>query len=327
MLPSNVHSDYRSQLSRRNFVRAVSGAAVTVGTVPLLSNSVVASPSPSPDSNAETAVRQFYDSLRDDQLSVICFPFDHKLRRKVNANWDVTDQEIGSDFYSDEQRELIRRIVRGVTSDDGHRRLLKQMDDDNGGIEQYHCAIFGEPETGSFQWELTGRHLMLRADGNSVQNAAFGGPIVYGHGEEDTKKNLFHYQTRKANDVFNALDSSQRKQALLTKAPEENRVELQGVKGLFPGLRVGSLSSDQNALVESVIKTILAPYRREDVEESMSILKHNGGLDDLRMAFYRQNDIGNDKVWDIWRIEGPSFVVHFRGAPHVHAYINIGVNA
>ena len=79
--------------------------------------------------------------------------------------------------------------------------------------------------------------------------------------------------------------------------------------------------------MESVIKTILAPYRREDVEESMSILKHNGGLDDLRMAFYRQNDIGNDKVWDIWRIEGPSFVVHFRGAPHVHAYINIGVNA
>ena len=184
MMPSNVHSDYRSEISRRNFVRAVGGA--TVSTVPLLSNSVLASPSP--DSNAETAVRQFYDSLRDDQLSVICFPFDHKLRRKVNANWDVTDQKIGSDFYSDEQRELIRRIVRGVTSDDGHRRLLKQMDDDNGGIEQYHCAIFGEPKTGSFQWELTGRHLMLRADGNSVKNAAFGGPIIYGHGKEDTKQ-------------------------------------------------------------------------------------------------------------------------------------------
>jgi hypothetical protein len=29
-------------------------------------------------------------------------------------------------------------------------------------------------------------------------------------------------------------------------------------------------------------------------------------------------------MWDMWRIEGPSFVWHFRGAPHVHAYINIG---
>jgi hypothetical protein len=41
------------------------------------------------------------------------------------------------------------------------------------------------------------------------------------------------------------------------------------------------------------------------------------------MAFYEQGDLEGDKVWDIWRLEGPSFVWHFRGAPHVHAYINI----
>jgi len=41
------------------------------------------------------------------------------------------------------------------------------------------------------------------------------------------------------------------------------------------------------------------------------------------MAFYQQDDLDNDKVWDIWRVEGPSFVWHFRGAPHVHSYINI----
>jgi len=42
------------------------------------------------------------------------------------------------------------------------------------------------------------------------------------------------------------------------------------------------------------------------------------------MAFYEKGDLESDKVWDIWRVEGPSFVWHFRGAPHVHAYINIG---
>ena len=36
-------------------------------------------------------------------------------------------------------------------------------------------------------------------------------------------------------------------------------------------------------------------------------------------------DVGGDKIWDVWRIEGPSFVWHFRGDPHVHAYINIGL--
>jgi hypothetical protein len=69
---------------------------------------------------------------------------------------------------------------------------------------------------------------------------------------------------------------------------------------------------------------LLAPYRSEDVDEVMSILKNNGGLEQLHMAFYQEEDLESDKVWDIWRIEGPALVWHFRGAPHVHAYINIG---
>jgi hypothetical protein len=326
MTRSNSCPDCDSSLSRRDFVRAVGTATVAAGSIPLLGRTVAAEQSS--DRAAETAVKRLYDSLKDNQTKAICFPFEHKLRMKVHANWGVTDQEIGSDFYTDEQRELITQIVKGVTSEDGYQRFVKQMEDDNGGIDQYHCAIFGKPGTDKFEWELTGRHLTLRADGDSVKNAAFGGPIVYGHGEEDDpKQNLFYYQTKKANEVFGALDPKQRKQALLKKAPGENQVKLQGSDGKFPGIQVGALSDDQIELVESVIKTILAPYRTQDVDESISILKKNGGLDELRMAFYQQGDIGNDKVWDIWRIEGPSFVVHFRGAPHVHAYINIGVKS
>jgi hypothetical protein len=56
----------------------------------------------------------------------------------------------------------------------------------------------------------------------------------------------------------------------------------------------------------------------------MEILKASGGVESLHMAYYKQDDLKTDNVWDIWRIEGPSFVWHFRGAPHVHAYINIG---
>ena len=56
------------------------------------------------------------------------------------------------------------------------------------------------------------------------------------------------------------------------------------------------------------MKTNRVPYRSEEVDKSMSIRKSNGRLDELRMAFYQQEDLGNDKVWDIWRIEGPSFM-------------------
>jgi len=211
-----------------------------------------------------------------------------------------------------------------VTSEDGHKRFMKQTDDDDGGWDAYHVAMFGKPGSEKFEWAMTGRHLTIRADGNTTEGVAFGGPIVYGHGESDPAQNLFHYQTKRANEVFGALDPKQRKQALLSEAPGENKVELQGKGGQFPGVRVGDMTADQIELVESVLKTLLAPYREEDVEEAISMVKEGGGLGNLRMAFYSKGDLNNDKVWDIWRVEGPTFVCHFRGAPHVHAYLNVG---
>jgi hypothetical protein len=205
------------------------------------------------------------------------------------------------------------------------------MDDDHGGIGQYHVAVFGEPGSGKFEWEMTGRHMTIRADGDSVEGAAFGGPIVYGHGAGDSQKglpgNVFYYQTQKANEVFKALDGKQRERALVPKAPSEAAVTIQGEAGKFPGIGVGQLSSDQKELVESVIKVILAPYREEDVEEAVALMKAGGGLDKLHMAFYEAGDLGKDQEWDIWRLEGPTLVWHFRGAPHVHAYVNIAKKA
>ena len=123
------------------------------------------------------------------------------------------------------------------------------------------------------------------------------------------------------------MDAPQRKEALLKKAPRENAVLLQGAAGKFPGLAVGELSSDQKQLVEETIKTILKPYRKKDVDEVAAVLKKTGGLNKLHLAFYEQGDLAKDEVWDIWRLEGPGFVWHFRGAPHVHTYINIGVKS
>lgn len=312
-----------ASVDRRDFLKTVGGAALAGAAGSWLAPGAFAAPTPS--SAAETAVRRFYASLTEQQKKVVCFGFNDPLRSKINANWHVTKPTVGNDFYSDEQRKLIDEIVRNVTSPDGYALLRKQMEFDDGGIGAYSVAVFGEPGKSAFEWELTGRHLTLRADGNSVDKAAFGGPIVYGHGEEDPKENLFHYQTKQVNEVFQALDAGQAKRALVEKAPAEAAVLLQGEAGKFPGITVGELSGDQKALVEKTLKVLLAPYRQEDADEALALLKTGGGLDKLHMAFYQQGDLGSDKEWDIWRLEGPSFVWHFRGAPHVHAYINIGL--
>lgn len=310
-------------VDRRTFIRAVSGATVASVAVPLLSPSGIAYAAPTPASAAETAVGRLYMSLSDAQKTEICFPFEHELRQKINANWHITKPLIDSKFYSKEQQAMIDEILRKITSPDGYERIQKQTEHDDGGVGAYSIAIFGTPGSGKFQWTMTGRHLTMRADGDSVDKAAFGGPIIYGHGEEDPKENLFHHQTKKANEVFHALDPKQSAIALVEKAPQEAAVQIQGQQGKFPGIAISELSSDQKKLVEDTLKVLLAPYRQEDVDETMSILKASGGVDKLHMAFYRQGDLKDDKVWDIWRVEGPSFVWHFRGAPHVHAYINI----
>jgi Protein of unknown function (DUF3500) len=317
-------------LSRRDFVRKVAGAAVAGGLLPLAGAPLNAFAGASSKSKDETAVKRFYDSLDEKQKKVICFPFDHPLRTKINANWAITKPTIAEFFNKDQQAQL-DEIFKGIVSPEGYEKFTKQMEDDDGGFDQYHVAVFGTPGSGAFEWELTGRHVTLRADGDSVANSAFGGPMIYGHGEGDSKKglpgNVFYYQTKKANEVFQALDGKQRKSALIVKAPAEDAVKVQGTSGNFPGLAVGELARDQKALVESVIKVILAPYREDDVNEALAILKDGGGLDQLHMAFYEAGDVGKDQEWDVWRLEGPTFVWHFRGAPHVHAYVNINKKA
>lgn len=317
-------SDCESGFTRRRFLQTTGSAAVAGVAGSLLIPQAGLFAAPAKDSAAETAVGRFYNSLNEQQRKTICFPFTDPQRQTISANWHVTKPTIGDDFYTADQRSLITEIVKGVTSEDGYERLLKQMEADDGGINFYSVAVFGEPGKGPFEWEMTGRHLTLRADGDSVDKAAFGGPIVYGHGEEDPAENLFHYQTKATDEVFRSLNADQAKLALIEQAPKENAVLIQGPNGTFPGIAVGKLSSDQQQLVSSTLKTLLAPYRQDDVDEVMQILKNSGGVESLHMAFYKQEDLKGDKVWDIWRIEGPSFVWHFRGAPHVHAYINIG---
>jgi hypothetical protein len=265
------------------------------------------------------------------------------LRTHVSNNWNITDVtklNVGGRFFTSDQQDLIREIFLGLYNPDWHERIFKQLKDDADGYgKQQTIAIFGTPGSGKFEFVMTGRHLTIRCDGDSTDHVAFGGPIFYGHAASGfTEKvghpgNVFWHQAQKANRLFQMLSGKQREQALVEVAPHESAVAFKGKAGGIAGVPIADLSPDQKEHAKAVLKTLLEPYRQADQTEAVRVLDAQGGLDACRLAFYRNGekgdslDLGDDGEWDVWRIEGPSFVWHFRGVPHVHVWVNVADDA
>jgi hypothetical protein len=313
-------------LSRREFVRTV-GATALVASIPLTGPHVAfgAPAKPSVPSVAETPAARFFRALDDDQRRRICFPCEHPLRTRVQNNWAIVKPRIGD--LTMEQQALCREIFKGLCSDEGQERFLRQMHEDYGGFENYHAALFGEPGTAQpFEWVLTGRHNTLRADGNRHEGAAFGGPIFYGHAangrtpnHSDHAGNVWWYQAEQANAILQSLDGRQRIRAFLTARQED--------AGTIPledtGLAVAELDAAQKQMVQQLLHDLIRPFRGFDAEEVQECLREPSGADRLRLTFYKDGNVGSDDSRDIWKLEGPAFAWHFHGSPHVHSWVNI----
>ena len=324
-------------VNRREFVRVLGSSTAAVAAASALPGKLFAEENPRPAS--ETLVKKLYDLLTPAQKEEICFAWDYTeekrglLRTRISNNWNITKPTIGSDFYNSDQQAMIRHIFESIIQPDWHKRIYKQLEDDAQGYgEQQSIAMFGKPGE-KFEMVMTGRHMTLRCDGNSSEHVAFGGPIFYGHAASGFNEkpnhpgNVFWHQALAANKVYEMLDEKQRQRALVEKAPREEAVSFQGTGGQFPGIPIADMSSDQRALVQEVLSKLIEPYRQSDRDEALNCLKSQGGLDKCSLAFYREGDIGNDQVWDNWRLEGPSFVWYYRGAPHVHVWVNVADDA
>lgn len=326
--------------SRRTFLRsAASLAAFAALGSPgrSLLGQAVSDRAPAAMPDSESVVKMLYASLKPEQRKQVCFPWDYTtptkglLRTRVENNWRITKPAIKGEFYTREQQAMIRAIFEGMTNPDWHKRFDKQLKDDVGGFgSRQGIAIFGEPGNGKSEFVLTSRHMTLRCDGDSAEHVAFGGPILYAHEGEGLHEkpshpnNVFWFQALEANKLFHLLDAKHQAKALVLKGmPSEELVAFKGRGGVFQGCPVAEFAPDQKAELQRILKLLLEPFRKSDQDEAMKCLNALGGLDQCHLAFYKEGDLGDDGVYDNWRIEGPAFVWYFRGRPHVHVWVNI----
>ena len=205
-MKKNSCLDFVSPLDRRQFVKTAALGSAALVAAPL-------GQAAKKKANSETLVAQLYGSLDEKQRKIVAFPFKHPLREKVDNNWNITRHSIGEIFDKDQQA-LVQEIFLKLHSEEYAKTVLGQVlhDSEGEGFKSTSVALFGQPNTGKFEFVLTGRHCTRRCDGDAVDGEAFGGPIFYGHAArsfnetKDHPGNVYWYQAKQANKVFAMMD-------------------------------------------------------------------------------------------------------------------------
>jgi hypothetical protein len=306
---------------RRGFLKMAGAGAAALA----LSRSPLAwSKASKPDRTAEELIQELYTGLDADQKKAVVLPYDAPERLKYyNA---AMGKKIG-EVYTKAQQEAVIRILKALSSgEEGWNQITRGGTwDASKAFENCGANLFGDA-SGKYTWVFTGHHLTLRCDGNSEEGAAFGGPLYYGHSPNGyVERNVFQYQTKSALAVFESLDKDQREQAVALEDPAEGlaSVKFRCTCDSTPGIPFQNLGKESKGLVEKVMRDLLSPYRKNDVDEAMDVVKKTGGMEAMHLMFFKEKDAKPTQPWSFWRLEGPGFIWNFRVLPHVHTYVNI----
>jgi hypothetical protein len=324
-------------LGRRDFIRVLgtSAAAVAVGGLTPLQKARAARAEKQRE--AEVLVFELFKSMDGDQRKKLVLPWDHKAgnqplpARLMTANAAVGKSVIGLE-YDRKQAELLHKIFKSISNgEEGYKKLSRNKGFDNSGdFENIGALIYGEPAEGKkFSLVFCGHHLTVRCDGDSEDKTAFGGPLYYGHSPSGyATNNVFYHQTKAATELFGSLNEQQRKDAVKPGkwADGVTTVKLPAKDAKLPGVSINDMTKDQKELVEKMMKELVSPYRKEDGDEVMEIIKANGGMEKICIAYYLEGKTSDKEPWAYWRLEGPGFVWSFRALPHIHTFVNISSN-
>jgi hypothetical protein len=291
---------------------------------------------------ADEILRALAVSLTPQQRELLVFPADHPSRQITNTISVLERPHLGT-LLSPHQRALVQQLYESMLSERGREAFAATLALE-GRLDGCVLAIYGEPERGGAHAVIMGGHLMLRTGGEAADGAPFGGGCAYGqqagNGRWRVAGNAFAAHGDAANAFAAALAPDERARALLPTPPHELVLQVQGAGGQFPGVRVGSVSEAAQREAERLLDTVLATYPDAERSRARACIAANGGTGALHFACYEDRGFYADMAsyaslpanersrrgepyWQVWRLEGPGTIVHFKGHPHVHAYVQI----
>lgn len=332
-------------LARRDFIRVLGtgAAALTVGGLTPLQKARAARADKQKQS--EGMIFELFQSLTADQKTKIMRGWDHKPtatdkvpgrlatgNAAVNPTGKAPDALMIEKCYDKKQVKLLDEIFRSLANGEtGYKSLSRDgRFDASNDFESISAVIYGEPAAGKkFSLVFTGHHLTVRCDGNSEEATAFGGPLYYGHTPNGyATTNVFYGQTKAATELFRTLDKSAREVALVTDKSKKWKDEHGAIKvpkkgDKVPGLCFKDMSKDQQTATLALMTELVSPYRKEDGDEVVELIKATGGMEKVSMAFYEETERTEKEPWSFWRLEGPGFVWSYRALPHVHTFVHV----
>ncbi len=322
---SPLHLPSPNTISRREILRSL-GATSALAALPSLS--------------AETAAKdslpmQFYKSLTEEQHAKIVLPVDHAKRKFISNWWYICPDQRLHTFYTKDQQDLVKQIFDSLHAPEFREKMNWQVQKDLMGQIKHTPSVgfFGTPKDKNFEFIYTGHHVTRRCNAHTDQGLGFGGaPIFYGNfakafrETKDHEGNPFWYQGLLFNEFHSTLNGKQREKILVGAEPRDENpaTVISKRKTDLPGLSGADLTQDQQAKLLDTMRRMLACFRPDDVTATIKRIEEKKMIERLFISCYGGAfDIGNDKVWDTWQIEGPEMVWYFRGMPHIHGYFHL----
>jgi hypothetical protein len=315
----------RQLLSRRAAFRAL-GSIAALTALPRV---------PAATSDKDSLPMQFYKSLTEEQRAKICLPINDPKRQYVSNWWYICPEQRLHTFYTKDQQDLVQKIFESMHHPEHREKMTWQVQKDLMGQIKNTPSVgfFGTPADKDFEFIYTGHHVTRRCNAHTDKGLGFGGaPIFYGNfakafnESKGHEGNPFWYQGLLFNEFYRALDGKQQDKILVGQEPrgESPATVIKKRKTDLPGLNASELSRDQQAKLLETMRKMLACFRADDVAATMKTIEDKKVVERLFVSCYGgAHDIGNDKVWDTWQIEGPEMVWYFRGDPHIHGYFHL----